>query len=206
MTEAQYERIADDLYCIDALYTAPRVACCYLVGSDGEYALIETGTARSVPNILATLDTLGIRREQLRYIIPTHVHLDHAGGAGQLMELFTEATLLIHPRGARHLIDPERLVASSIGVYGEERFRELYDRIIPVPEARLRTLEDGESFSIGSRDLLVRHTRGHAEHHFCLFDERSRGWFTGDMFGISYPSLRFGGAGLRTPGHHADAV
>lgn len=191
MTTPHYAALGDEIYCIDALYVAPEIACCYLIGSAGEYALVETGTARSLPNVLATLDAVGVSREQLRYVIPTHVHLDHAGGVGQLMALFPDATLLIHPRGARHMINPERLVASSITVYGEQLFDELYGEILPVPEGRVRELADGERITLGKRQLLVRHTRGHAEHHFCLFDDLSRGWFSGDMFGISYPILRF---------------
>lgn len=190
MLEPIFHPLDDDIWCIDALYTRADVACCYLMGDAGEYALVETGTSLSVPNILATLEALEISPEQLRYVIPTHVHLDHAGGAGQLMQAFPEATLMIHPRGARHLIDPTRLVASSEQVYGKKLFEKLYGEILPVDETRVRTLEDGEHFELGTRRLRVLHTRGHAEHHFCIFDERSQSWFSGDMFGISYPALR----------------
>ncbi len=119
------------------------------------------------------------------------MHLDHAGAAGLYLQEFPAATLLVHPRGARHLTDPDRLVASSIKVYGEETFAALYGEIIPAPVARTRVLEDGETFTIGQRTLGAMHTRGHAEHHLCLWDEQTRGWFTGDMFGISYAGLRF---------------
>jgi glyoxylase-like metal-dependent hydrolase (beta-lactamase superfamily II) len=191
MTEAIFEELGNGIVCIDALYTATDIACCYLLESGDEYALIETGTARSVDNILATLGALGIDRQQLRYIIPTHVHLDHAGGAGQLMTLCAQAELLIHPRGARHMIDPTRLVASSREVYGPELFARLYGNIQPVEPKRVRELADGETVSLGQRKLTVRHTRGHADHHFCLFDHASRGWFSGDMFGISYRRQRY---------------
>lgn len=194
-----YTPLKHDIVCIDALYTAPQIACCYLIGSDGEYALIETGTARSLSNVMATLDTRGVSPEQLRYVIPTHVHLDHAGASGQLMQAFPAATLLIHPRGARHLIDPTRLIASSVQVYGETVFRELYEEIVPVPAERVQTIADGEEITLGRRTLRCLHTRGHAEHHFCLFDEQSHSWFSGDMFGISYPSLRFSGGAFVMP-------
>jgi len=118
------------------------------------------------------------------------VHLDHAGAAGLYLREFPRAELLVHPRGARHLIDPDRLVASAMGVYGEESFRALYGEIVPAPSHRVRTLEDGGSFKVGGRRLDAVHLRGHAEHHFCLWDEATRGWFTGDMFGISYDYLR----------------
>jgi glyoxylase-like metal-dependent hydrolase (beta-lactamase superfamily II) len=190
MAAAVFEQLDPDTWCIDALYTAPAIASCYLLRGDDCWALVETGTSRSVPNILATLDALDVGREQLRYIIPTHVHLDHAGGAGQLMRLFPDAELLIHPRGARHMIDPTRLVASSIQVYGAQAFEQLYGEIIAIPAQRVRTLESGETVSLGTRQLDVLHTRGHAEHHLCLFDRHTNSWFSGDMFGISYPSLR----------------
>ncbi|MFK7829471.1 MAG: MBL fold metallo-hydrolase [Congregibacter sp.] len=183
--------LGDGIYCIDALYTARDIACCYLLVAGNECALIETGTTYSVGNIEATLRSLGIDRPALRYIIPTHIHLDHAGGAGQLMQRFPNATLLVHPRGARHMLDPTRLVASSKQVYGEELFSSLYGEILPIGEARLQTLADGVSFSVGDRELRVRHTRGHADHHFCLYDAHSDGWFTGDMFGVSYARQRF---------------
>lgn len=191
MSAPVFHAVGQGVYCIDALYTAPGVASLYLVDGGGEYALIETGTARSLPNILATLDVLDIPSGALRYIIPTHVHLDHAGGAGALMNRFPAATLLAHPRGARHLIDPSRLVASARQVYGDELFESLYGEIMPVAAERVTLLEDGCDVQIGSRSLRVRHTRGHAEHHLCLFDAVTRGWFSGDMFGVSYPSQRF---------------
>ncbi len=191
MDKAIFKQVSDQLYCIDALYTAPDIACCYLLGSGEDWALIETGTNNSVPNILAVLKTLGIERTQLRYIIPTHVHLDHAGAAGTLIELSPNAELLIHPRGARHMINPQKLVASAVQVYGEQAFAALYGDIVPVAANRVRTLNDGEQLRLGSRQLTVAHTRGHADHHLCLFDETTEGWFSGDMFGISYPSQRF---------------
>jgi glyoxylase-like metal-dependent hydrolase (beta-lactamase superfamily II) len=129
--------------------------------------------------------------EQVRYVIPTHVHLDHAGGAGSMMAAFPNAELLIHPRGARHMIDPERLIASAMEVYGEPKFRHLYGEILPIDPQRVVEMEDGESVNLGGRLLEFRHTRGHANHHFCVWDKTSRGWFSGDMFGISYPWCRF---------------
>lgn len=123
--------------------------------------------------------------------MPTHVHLDHAGAAGLYLQEFPQAELLVHPRGARHLIDPGRLVASSVQVYGEDTFNSLYGEIIPAPAARTRVLEDGARFTVGRRSLQAVHTRGHAEHHFCLWDEQTQGWFSGDMFGISYAGMRF---------------
>ncbi|MEZ5568500.1 MAG: MBL fold metallo-hydrolase [Halioglobus sp.] len=186
-----YCDLGDDITCVDADYVAPGMACFYLLRSADEYALIETGTSRSLHNLDRLLRARGIDHAQIRYVIPTHVHLDHAGGAGAMLQRFTEAHLLIHPRGLRHMVDPTRLVAASRAVYGDELFASLYGDILPVPEARVRALADGESVSFGERRLLFRHTEGHALHHFCVWDEQSRGWFTGDMFGLCYPWCRF---------------
>ncbi|MBN7795902.1 MBL fold metallo-hydrolase [Parahaliea mediterranea] len=199
MTGARFQSLPGDITCIDADYVQPGIACFYLVGDGDEYALVETGTSHSYDNLRRTLAALSIEPGQIRYVIPTHVHLDHAGGAGRYMRAFPQATLLVHPRGARHLIDPERLIASAQQVYGEEAFRALYGTIDPVPAERVRELADGERVAIGDRELLVQHTRGHAEHHLCLWDERTRGWFSGDMFGISYDYLRLPGGSFVLP-------
>lgn len=177
--------------CIDAAYVVPGLACFYLLQRAGECALVETGTAHSLANLDYVLNTRDIAPEAVKYIIPTHVHLDHAAGAGAMMRRFPHATLLVHPRGARHLVNPERLVAGASAVYGEERFKELYGRIEAVEPGRVREMVDGEVIVLGGTKLEFRHTRGHANHHFCIWDESSRGWFTGDMFGISYPWFRF---------------
>jgi len=183
--------LGDGVTCIDASYVEPGMACFYLVESGGEYAVVETGTNHSVANLLAVLRERDIGPEQVRYVIPTHVHLDHAGGAGRMMQLFPAARLLVHPRGARHMADPEKLVAGSTAVYGEALFRELYGEVCPVAVERIDEIGDGDSVALGSRRLEFRHTEGHARHHFCVWDETSAGWFSGDMFGICYPWFRF---------------
>ena len=179
--------------CIDAGYVTNGLACFYLVEQDGEYALVETGTTHSLKPLLKWMAAEGIKPEQISYVIPTHVHLDHAGGAGAMMQAFPEATLLVHPRGARHLIDPAKLIAGSIAVYGEALFADLYGDIVPVATERVVEVQDGDTFAVGGRELLFRHTPGHADHHFCVWDEHSRGWFTGDMFGICYKEFRMPG-------------
>ena len=191
MDESPGMQLGFGITCIDANYICPGMACFYLMEQDGECAIIETGTSHSVANLEQVMAARGLAPEQVRYVIPTHVHLDHAGGAGAMMAAFPNAQLLIHPRGARHMADPGRLVASSQQVYGEERFRELYGEILPIAQDRIRTMEDGETINLGERQLEIRHTRGHADHHFCVWDEMSKGWFSGDMFGISYPWFRF---------------
>ena len=191
MDESPGMQLGFGITCIDADYIRPGMACFYLMEQDGECAIIETGTSHSVANLEQVMAAKALVPEQVRYVIPTHVHLDHAGGAGAMMAAFPNAQLLIHPRGARHMADPGRLIASSQEVYGEERFRELYGEILPIAEGRIRAMEDGETINLGERQLEIRHTRGHADHHFCVWDEMSKGWFSGDMFGISYPWFRF---------------
>lgn len=189
MTFNTYQDLGYDITRIDSGMIRPGLAALYLLGSDDEYALIETGTHRSIPLIMALLEQRGITPGQVRYVIPTHVHLDHAGGVGGLMQRLPGATLLVHPKGARHMIDPAKLKAGAMAVYGEARFNEVYGDVIPVPEARVRIMEDGEEIQLGKRVLAFHDTPGHARHHFCVHDRYSNGIFTGDTFGLAYPSL-----------------
>ena len=193
---ADFDSLGHGVYCIDAQYVKPRVASIYLIREADEVAIVETGTRHSLNNVLATLEALEISASQVRYVIPTHVHLDHAGGAGTMMRHFSQAELLIHPRGAAHMIDPGRLIAGTIGVYGEEVFRLLYGEIEPIDEARVRVIEDEETASLDSRELLFIDTPGHARHHFCIYDDASRGVFTGDSFGICYDPMKTLARGL----------
>jgi glyoxylase-like metal-dependent hydrolase (beta-lactamase superfamily II) len=186
-----YTSLGFGISCIDADYVSPGIACFYLLQEGDECAVLETGTSHCASILLDVLQQQQIAPEQVRYVIPTHVHLDHAGGAGALMAALPNAQLLIHPRGARHMVDPERLVSASKAVYGEELFHTLYGDVIAVEEDRIRAMSDAETVTLAGRTLEFRHTRGHAEHHLCIWDATSRGWFSGDMFGVSYPWCRF---------------
>lgn len=185
------QNLGSGITCVDAGYIRPWMVSFYLLEHGGECAIIDTGTARSLSNLEQVMTARGLGRDSVRYVAPTHVHLDHAGGAGAMMLRFPAAQLLIHPRGAGHLVEPDRLVASTRSVYGEQRFRELYGDITPVQADRVVEVEDGRVISLAGRDLEFRHTRGHADHHFCIWDRTSCGWFSGDMFGICYPWFRF---------------
>ncbi len=187
------EQLEHGVYCIDANYMKPGLVSFYLVRGGDEYAIIDTGTAHSVSILEEAMVQLNISPQQVSIVAPTHVHLDHAGGAGLMLQRFPNARLLVHPRGARHLIDPARLVESSIAVYGEALFHQLYGELVPAEASRVVEVNDGDVVCVGDRALTFRHTPGHADHHYCVWDEMSRGWFTGDMFGISY-------GGFRTPG------
>lgn len=183
---APAQTLAHGIHCIDTLQERPQMACCYLLQRDGELAFIEAGTSPGVPRLLALLDQLGLSRERVRYVIPTHVHLDHAGGAGALMRALPQARLVAHPRGARHLIDPSKLIAGATAVYGAAAVAAMYGEIVPVPQERVIVAEDGDTLMLGSSPLQFIDTPGHARHHFSVWDAQSAGFFTGDTFGLSY--------------------
>ncbi len=180
----------NDARTIDTGYTnRDGFAAAYLMREGDRAAFVETNTNRAVPRLLAALEAEGLGPEAVEYVIITHVHLDHAGGASALMDACTNATLLAHPRAAPHVIDPAKLVKSAQAVYGESEFREMYGEIRPVPEERVRIMQDNETLAFGQRTLTFLHTRGHANHHFCVLDSHS-GIFTGDSFGLVYPALQ----------------
>lgn len=174
---------------IDSGMVRPQMAACYLLETDSAVAVIETGNTASVDRILRVLASRGRRKEEISHVIVTHVHLDHAGGAGTLMKLLPHATLLVHPYGARHMVDPSKLEAGARAVYGDKQFDAMYGTLVPVPEDRVQVMEDGDSVLIGQRRLSFMDAPGHARHHFTIWDEQTSGWFTGDTFGISYRSL-----------------
>lgn len=189
MPTASYTVLDHGISVIDAEYLYPGVVAVYLLLQDDQLAIIETGTANSAANILAVIENHGFSTNNVRYIIPTHVHLDHAGGAGELMQHCQNAELVIHPYGARHMIDPSKLIAGTIAVYGEEKFKELYGVLKPIDAARVIEAPDEFELMLGSRRLRFLDTPGHARHHFCIYDETSQGIFTGDTFGLCYQAL-----------------
>ncbi len=193
------EALPQEIWRIDTAYQKPGVAACYLLRGAEEYALIECGTGLSVGPILQALDALNVSRDAVRRIIPTHVHLDHAGGAGGLMQALPNAQLHVHARGARHLIDPTRLLAGAMAVYGETAFRRANGEILPAPADRTHAVADGEILQIGPRRLELRDAPGHAKHHLVVWDAQSQGFFTGDVFGLCYPALQAQGRPFIAP-------
>ena len=171
---------------IDAALTRPRDDAVHLVIDSGRAAFVDTGTAHSLPTLLATLETKGIDRGDVDWVLTTHVHLDHAGGAGALMRELPNARCAVHPRGARHLVDPSQLIAGSRQVFGEDRYDRLYGELAPVEAARVLTVEDGARIALGSREFELIHTPGHALHHYCIVDQAHALVFSGDTFGLSY--------------------
>jgi glyoxylase-like metal-dependent hydrolase (beta-lactamase superfamily II) len=165
-----------------------RVTSAYLIDAR-EPALVESGPSTSAPAVLAGLDSLGVGAEDLRHIVVTHIHLDHAGGAGSLAPHFPGATLWVHERGAPHLADPTRLVQSAERVYGKARLRGLFGAVDPVPAGRLRALTDGDEVPLGDRKLAALYTPGHAGHHVCLVDSSTGAVFVGDAVGVFLPDV-----------------
>jgi glyoxylase-like metal-dependent hydrolase (beta-lactamase superfamily II) len=180
------------LVTIDCDYLGPGIAAAYLRIQGDEVAFVETNTSHAVPKLLAALEQEKLSPKQVRYIIVTHVHLDHAGGTSALAKVCPDAMVLAHPRASRHLIDPSKLVASARGVYGNERFDALYGTIEPIDAARVTSLEDGAEVPFGDTSFRFIHTRGHANHHFIVHDPARASVFTGDTFGLSYPRLQRG--------------
>ncbi len=171
---------------IDADYLRSGLAAIHLIVEGGKAALVDTGTSSSVPGLIGVLQTKNLDPADIAYVFVTHIHLDHAGGAGEFMYRFPNAKLVVHPRGARHMADPARLVASAMSVYGETEFRRMYGIIRPVDANRIIEAPDGFHLDFNGRPLLFLDTPGHARHHYCIFDSRSQSFFTGDTFGISY--------------------
>jgi glyoxylase-like metal-dependent hydrolase (beta-lactamase superfamily II) len=147
------------------------------------------GTNFSIPTLLEALEGLGLARDAVDYVIVTHVHLDHAGGAGEIMRKLPRAKLVVHPRGSRHMIDPAKLWAGALAVYGEETMRRHYGALVPVDTARVVEAPDGFRLELAGRPLVFLDTPGHARHHFCVWDESSRSMFSGDTFGLAYREL-----------------
>ena len=174
--------------CIQPLTTA-----IHLIENDGRAAFVDTANFGIMPQALAALDALGLGPQAVDYVILTHIHLDHAGGAGAMMNAFPNARLVVHPRGARHMAEPSKLMAGVEGVYGRERARKVYGQLIPVAAARIVEAHDNTTLRLGARELLCLDAPGHARHHIAIVDRQTSGIFTGDTFGISYRELDVAG-------------
>jgi glyoxylase-like metal-dependent hydrolase (beta-lactamase superfamily II) len=174
------------IYAVDTGFVRDNFDAAYLVVHAGRAAFIDTGTNFAVPRLLAALDALGLARDAVDWVIPTHVHLDHAGGAGLLMQQLPAARMLVHPRGARHMIDPSALYQGALAVYGAEEMQRAYGELVAVDASRVDQSSDSMTLHLAGRPLWLIDTPGHAKHHHCIWDAASRGWFTGDTFGLSY--------------------
>lgn len=181
--------VGEGVYLIDTVYSRPGLAASHLVVDSGRAAFVDTGPAPGVPRLLAALEEVGVGRDEVDYLFLTHVHLDHAGGAGQLMAALPNARAVLHPRGAPHLVEPSKLIAGSIKVYGEQLYRELYGEIIPIPADRVLVTEDRQRIVLGRRTFEFIDAPGHARHHHCPIDLDHCAVYSGDNFGICYREL-----------------
>lgn len=179
----------DGILAVDSGYCRPGLAAIHLIIHEGHAAIVDTGTNASAPRVLAALAAAGIAPDQVLWVLLTHIHLDHAGGAGSLMCAFPNAKLVVHPRGARHMADPSRLWEATAAVYGAERAFALYGRLAPISPERIVEARDGAELDLAGRKLRILETPGHAKHHICIWDETARAFFTGDAFGLSYREL-----------------
>lgn len=174
------------IHTIDTGFVRPRFDAAYLIVENGRGAFIDCGTNHSVPRMLAALAAAGIDASAVDWLILTHVHLDHAGGAGELITHLPNASLVVHPRGARHMIDPSALWAGASAVYGEAVMEREYGRLRPIPAERVIEAVDGHVVDLAGRPLRCIDTPGHAKHHNAIHDARANVCFTGDVFGLSY--------------------
>ncbi len=186
MTTPSIRKFPHGIHAIDTHYVRSGVAASHLIVRNARAAFVDVGANSSVPRLLAALETLGLAREDIDYVFITHVHLDHAGGAGKLLQALPNARVLTHPRGAPHLIDPSRLEAGTRAVYGDSAYDAHYGKLIPIPAERVLSVSDGERITLGGSHFEFLYTPGHALHHLAIYDQAANSVFSGDAFGISY--------------------
>ncbi len=182
-------KLDDGIVAIDTEFMRPVQDASHLIIEGGRAAFVDTGSNDSVPLLIDALRQQDLDVADVDFVFLTHVHLDHAGGAGMLMQALPNALCVIHPRGVRHMVDPAKLMAGTEAVYGVARTHELYGVIKPIDESRVVVPSDEQWLELNGRKLQVLFTEGHARHHYCLRDPASRGVFTGDSFGVSYREL-----------------
>lgn len=192
-------QLTDRIHLIDGFDMGiPSRTGTYVIDEE-ELTIVETGPSPSIKYIKKGLEALGHTLNEVKYIIVTHIHLDHAGGAGVLLKLCPHAKVVVHPRGKRHLMDPLRLTGAARAIYGES-FSEFFDPVEAVPEDKLIVKGDGDTLSIGSScTLQFLDTPGHARHHLSIYDPVSNGMFTGDTVGVRYDQLDSLGLDLFLP-------
>lgn len=181
--------LSDGIVAIDTEYARPLQDASHLIIEGGRAAFVDTGTNYSVPLLIDALRQRELDVGDVDFVFLTHIHLDHAGGAGLLMQELPNARCVIHPRGALHMADPAKLIAGTEAVYGVEQTTKMYGIIQPVEQSRIVIAGDEQWFDLNGRKLQTLYTEGHALHHYCLNDPVSRGVFTGDSFGVSYREM-----------------
>jgi glyoxylase-like metal-dependent hydrolase (beta-lactamase superfamily II) len=181
--------LGDGITAIDTDHLRPLFDASHLIQEGARAAFVDTGANSSVPLLLAALAQNDLDPADVDYVFLTHVHLDHAGGAGFLMQALPNARAVLHPRGAPHMIDPAKLTRGAQAVYGEEKFAAEYGDIVPIDNDRIIVVDNEQEVSLNGREMQCIYTEGHARHHYVLSDPQSQAVFTGDSFGLSYREL-----------------
>lgn len=184
---------------VDSGLIRTKFAGSYIVKSSKQIAIIEVSSAYAVDHILKKLKDLKIEKDDVKYIFITHIHLDHASGVGKLLQILPKTKLIVHPSGAKHMIDPIKLISGAIAVYGKDVVEKDYGEILPCPEDRVISCSDGEIFKLGNRELTTIFTPGHARHHISIYDNKTQGIFSGDSLGLSYPEMNVNGRRFYQP-------
>ncbi len=184
-------RLTEHITCIDTQFQGrANVIAAYLFYDGKQAALVETGPASTVDNLLAGVQAAGVPLEVLRQLIVTHIHLDHSGGAGVIARRLPWAKVYVHPVGAPHLVDPSKLLASAARLYGD-KMQALWGTTMPVPQENLVIVNDGDEIKVPGSTLRAFDTPGHARHHHAYLDASSGLLFTGDVGGVRMPGVRY---------------
>lgn len=180
----EVSEVAENIYLIDAEAAfIPKLTAAYLINEEAK-VLIETGPATAKDTLVKGLRKVGVNPRDISYIIATHIHIDHAGGIGALIREMPEAKVLVHPRGSKHLVEPDKLINSTRQILGEAAM-ERYGSVLPVEPEKIQPVEDNQVIPLGPRQKLkVIHTPGHAPHHLCIYENRNKGLFTGEVAGF----------------------
>ncbi len=176
----------DGIYVIDTVQQRPQMTAAYLIVSEGCAAFFDAGVNHSVPHLLHALNQQGLSVQDVKYLILSHVHLDHAGGAGRLLEQLPHAQVIVHTRGLRHMLDPTQLQAGVESVYGSEAAQRMYGKLLPIASSRIRATVDNEIIHLGKKTLHILETPGHCKHHISVMDHSTQAVLCGDIFGIAY--------------------
>jgi glyoxylase-like metal-dependent hydrolase (beta-lactamase superfamily II) len=177
----ELKEVADRIYHFETRLTVMTSPFTVYLIKESQGVVIEPGPAALAPRIQEAMKQLGMK--DLAYIIPTHIHVDHAGGAGKLARLFPGAKVLVHPAGLKHVVDPSKLVQSTKTVFGED-FEAGFGPILPVPDSQIKAVDDGEIIKVGGRELQIIYAPGHAPHHMVIFDRSVKGIFCGEALGL----------------------